>query len=116
MRAICLGCGHEWESRGPSSPRQCPKCWGRGIAGWEEVRLARLFLRPWVAWSQQQLPRLPSPREGVLLPLVPLVYHGIMARAKSAAERQRVAALMLREDGLEANEATRLAAQMFPEG
>lgn len=116
MEYFCLRCPHRWENRGGDPSRQCPACWSRSIASREELRLGRLFLRPWAYVARGQAPPLPPLQEAPLLLVAPLTYHSVMLRTRSAAERQRAAGLMLEEDGFLPAEASRLAAQMFPEG
>lgn len=76
--------------------------------------MGRLFLRPWAYLTRGQRPPLPSPPEMLVLPMAALTYHAVMGRARSDAERQRAAALMLEEDGFPSAEAVALAARMFP--
>lgn len=115
MHYFCLTCPHDWDNRGASSPKQCPSCWGRVLASREELRLGRIFLRPWAYLAKRQPPPLPAIGELPILPFCALNYHNVMQRTKNAAERQRAAQLMLEEDGFQSAEASQLAVQMFPQ-
>lgn len=79
------------------------------------MRLGRVFLRPWAYWAANEFPPPPpSPAEALLLPVCIASYGAVMGRARSVAERQRAAELMLLEDGFEPAVASHRAAQLFP--